>query len=186
MSHPDPTHPFQVDFLPCPLGGGIYLMPCPGRQGRDSAGTMWARDLRQDLRSLAVHDLAGVMTLLTDHDMQTYRVTSLPQEVAEQGWRWWHWPVPDRGVADADTQALMRQALPDLQAIWRAGKSVGLHCAAGLGRTGMVAAQFLVAQGLSPSTAIATVRQVRPGSIETAEQEQAVAQCEWITSSVLG
>ena len=55
-----------------------------------------------------------------------------------------------------------------------AGKAVGVHCTAGLGRSGTMAAAYLVAHGASSNEAIATVRELRPGSIETPEQEDAV------------
>jgi protein-tyrosine phosphatase len=46
-----------------------------------------------------------------------------------------------------------------------------VHCAAGLGRTGTLAALLLVEGGLEPEAAIARVRQARPGTLETADQE---------------
>ena len=52
---------------------------------------------------------------------------------------------------------------------------VAIHCGAGLGRTGVVLAGYFVDKGLSAANAIARVRRLRPGSIETEEQEQAVA-----------
>lgn len=53
---------------------------------------------------------------------------------------------------------------------------VAIHCAAGLGRTGTVIAAWFVAQGLHASAAIGEVRKLRPGSIETAEQEAIIGE----------
>jgi atypical dual specificity phosphatase len=54
------------------------------------------------------------------------------------------------------------------------GQRVGVHCAAGLGRTGTMLATWLVAGGMPAAQAIAQIRQLRLGSIETPEQEAAV------------
>jgi atypical dual specificity phosphatase len=51
---------------------------------------------------------------------------------------------------------------------------VAVHCGAGLGRTGSVLAAYFVAKGMSAANAIARVRRLRPGSVETEEQVQAV------------
>ena len=51
-----------------------------------------------------------------------------------------------------------------------------LHCLAGLGRTGMMAARLLVDLGMAPALAVAEVRKVRPRAIQTEEQEKYVYQ----------
>jgi atypical dual specificity phosphatase len=54
---------------------------------------------------------------------------------------------------------------------------VGIHCAAGLGRTGTMIACWLVQhEDLSARDAITRVRRLRPGSIETEEQADAIVE----------
>lgn len=56
-------------------------------------------------------------------------------------------------------------------------QAVGVHCALGFGRTGTMLACYLVKErGLAAGDAIAEIRRLRPGSIETYEQEKAVFQ----------
>jgi ADP-ribosyl-[dinitrogen reductase] hydrolase len=62
----------------------------------------------------------------------------------------------------------------ELRSILRTGSSVLVHCRGGLGRAGTIAARLLVELGTEPATAIANVRAVRPGAIETSDQERFV------------
>jgi atypical dual specificity phosphatase len=54
------------------------------------------------------------------------------------------------------------------------GWPVSVSCGAGYGRAGTVLACYLITQGFSAHEAIEAIRDKRPGSIETPEQEQAV------------
>ena len=61
----------------------------------------------------------------------------------------------------------------DEQAV-QGGRPVAVSCYAGIGRTGTVLACYLVSRGTWPGDAINEVRRLRPGSIQTPEQEAAV------------
>ena len=56
----------------------------------------------------------------------------------------------------------------------REERPVVVHCGAGMGRTGTMLACYLVGQGYSFQDALAQVRQRRPGSVETLEQEDVI------------
>lgn len=65
------------------------------------------------------------------------------------------------------------------------GGNVYVHCNAGLGRTGMVIAAILIRYGKTPVLrAIATIRQLRWGAIETAGQEGYLKRYEMYVNSI--
>ena len=80
-------------------------------------------------------------------------------------------PVPDFSVP-APVQ--INRMVGFIEKAIAEGKPVGVSCGAGLGRTGTVIAVYLVYQGLPPANAIKKVRTLRPGSIETKDQEETV------------
>jgi ADP-ribosyl-[dinitrogen reductase] hydrolase len=65
-----------------------------------------------------------------------------------------------------------RVAGEELRSILRRKLDVLVHCRGGLGRARTIAARLLVELGMEPVNAIASVRAVRPGAIETREQEK--------------
>jgi atypical dual specificity phosphatase len=84
-----------------------------------------------------------------------------------------HLPVPD---LMAPTQAQLDEGVAVITHALAEGQRVAVYCGAGLGRTGTLLAAYFVTSGLEPAAAIKQVRSLRPGSVETAAQEAAVAE----------
>jgi len=94
-----------------------------------------------------------------------------PETLARYGLTEVHIPVPDFTPPTPQQLDLGVRVISDAVA---AGKRVAVHCGAGLGRTGTLLACYLVSRGADADEAVARVRSVRPGSVETREQWQAV------------
>jgi atypical dual specificity phosphatase len=83
-------------------------------------------------------------------------------------------PVPD-GTAPADEQIREFCRLVEDELVLR--RTVYVHCLAGCGRTGTMMACYLVYRDrLDPLEAIRRLREVRPCSVETGAQTEAVIQ----------
>ena len=80
-------------------------------------------------------------------------------------------PVPDM---EPPTDRQLDHLLDTIRRANASHMGVAVHCGAGLGRTGTVLAAYFVARGLTPREAVEKVRELRPGSVETLEQERAV------------
>ncbi len=82
-------------------------------------------------------------------------------------------PVPDM---EAPSQRQLDHILATVKRAHDSRMGVAIHCAAGLGRTGTVLAAYFVSTGLTARDALRKVRELRPGSVETLDQERAIEQ----------
>ena len=82
-----------------------------------------------------------------------------------------HVPVEDM---EAPTQEQLDKCISVIQRANDHNLGVVVHCSAGLGRTGVILACYFVSRGLTAQNAISKVRRLRPGSIETDEQSDAI------------
>ena len=81
------------------------------------------------------------------------------------------WPIPDLHAPPIDEVAPM---LDDLLARLAAGEGLLVHCGAGVGRAGTVAAALLVRSGVAVENALAIVAEHRPLAGPESDQQRAL------------
>jgi ADP-ribosyl-[dinitrogen reductase] hydrolase len=87
---------------------------------------------------------------------------------------WYHLPIADMGVPHSEFEQQWTRVGAELHRRLHGGETIVVHCLAGLGRTGLVAARVLVEAGMDADDAVAAIRRARPGTIQTSEQERHV------------
>ena len=176
---PNPTQtdlPIPIDFLP------RRVLRLPGRLGLTQAPGTWDGDVlpnvklgnarvATDLLALAsAHGVHALLTLQEQDEMVEWGLEGILEGAAALGLESLWLPIPDGRAPESpgDVEATVDRVVELLVA----GKTVAIHCLAGLGRSGTVAAAVLVRLGVRPGTAIARLRMARPGAIQTTEQVQ--------------
>jgi len=156
-----------------PVGAGLVgITLCPGKRGDSVFGAGWARDLATDIAAIREWGASSVVTLIEAHEFEMLGVPALPEAVRAAGIEWHHLAVEDVHAPDQRFENRWVYAGARLRERLRSGDRVLVHCRGGLGRAGSVAARLLVEFGATPEDAITRVRAVRPGAIETRDQEQ--------------
>ncbi len=145
--------------------GRLHLSACPGTW----EGEADLAAIRRDLARISASG-AGLLVTLVEAKELPLPFADWRAEVAAAGLALLHLPIADYGVPDAAFEAGWRDA--GLAERLAQGETVALHCRAGLGRTGTIAARLLIGiAGLDAETAVARVRRDHAAeAVETAAQ----------------
>jgi len=144
-----------------PVAGGILaISPLPGRGGH----------YNEDLAHLRDWKPALVLTMVTQPELVGYGAADLGSDILDSGARWIHMPVKDMAVPDTSQIEEWHSASKAALAALQGGGRVLIHCLGGCGRSGMAALRLMIEAGEAPDAALARLRSVRPGAVETEEQ----------------
>jgi len=127
-----------------------------------------------EMKSRGVNTVVNVQEL-NEHqycgEIHRSGFTYLPETFMKHQITFYNFPTPDFGCWESH---IMLQILKVLEFAATEG-AIGVHCHAGLGRTGVICAGYLIfVKGLTSEEAKMIVRRNRPGSLQTRSQLQAV------------
>ena len=163
------TGSLRIDSVTVPgTSGRIGLCACPGLSTYFGAR---ARKLEDDLCAIREWGAEGLVTLLQREEMDMLEIRHLPHSARHHGLWWRHLPIADMCAPDVAFDSAWETEGTYLRGVLTQGGRFVVHCWAGLGRTGTIAARLLVEFGLKPSSAISEVRGARPGAIQSLAQE---------------
>jgi len=164
-----------VDLVDVPgVSGRIGMCACPGGRRVRQPDYRPFEDLELDLSTLSALGAKGLVSLIDESELQFLGLDTLPIQVRQHELWWKNLPIQDMAVPNRAFEQRWVAESPALHECLQRGESLIMHCWAGLGRTGMITARLLVEFGLDPRAAVLRVRDARPGTIQTRQQEKYV------------
>ena len=172
--------PNQIDIIEIAgLAGALGLVACPGVRISDSSSAKRVgRNARRDLQEILRWKANGVVTLMEEQELSHLKLQNLPDMVEKCGLWWRYLPIQDMYVPDERFEKAWEVEGQRLRSLLQNGERIIIHCFAGLGRTGMIAARILVELGMDPANAILRVREADDRRIQTERQINFVQQCQ--------
>ena len=158
--HPNDLPRFLTE-LPFGLPGRVFRCPMPFSPYDHHGHAL------QAFRALEI----SVIVLLAEVDeCLTMTRRDLPELYRQEGFQVLHLPIPDGGVPLRDQ---LEETVTSIIQHAQAGQHLAIHCYAGIGRTGLVAAAVAKRLlGVPGEAAIIWVRRYIPRAVETPVQRQ--------------
>jgi len=169
------TDPIYVTWLPTRGRGRVGLSIAPGKHQRGAySGIDWKRDLATDLDQLRKDDpdLSAdvIVSLLEPAEYDALNIGAYHDEVRRRGFELLELNIRDAGVPKS--HAAVADLVTAVDSRVRDGKRVVIHCAGGIGRSGVIGGCLLVRQGLTTDEVFAALRVRSDKCPETEPQRQ--------------
>ena len=148
--------------------GQLWISHYPGKRGIENK----AVQAEIDLLELKKRKIDIVASLLERKELAELQIANLFELIKKHNFSHYYFPIQDKSVPKNKVQ--LRRFLNNLCAEIQKDKKILIHCNAGLGRSGLIAALICKKLGIVEEP-ISFIRQYRPGAIETKEQEKLIS-----------
>ena len=148
--------------------GQLWISHYPGKRGIENK----AIQAEMDLLELKKRKIDIVASLLERKELEALKIANLFKLIKKHNFSHYYFPIKDKSVPKNKVQ--LRRFLNNLCAEIQKDKKILIHCNAGLGRSGLIAALLCKKLGIVKEP-ISFIRQYRPGAIETKEQEKLIS-----------
>lgn len=150
------SHPFDVFSTPM-FSGQLLFTPCPATKGSS---------LVDAVATLKQAGATGIITLMADAELAENAAAELGQVCQQMGLQWYQLPVADDAAPADNFQTAWQKHSTEILQHLQAGETLAIHCKGGSGRTGLIAAQIVLAAGGELNATIAAVQALRPRALQ--------------------
>lgn len=126
--------------------------------------------LAEEIEGLSHAGINTLVSMLTTDETAELGLAEEERFCKERGIQFFNFPIEDRSLPDKNKIPAMLNVLSEEV---RAGKGVGFHCRAGIGRSSMMAALVLAQLGWTAEAAFVAISESRGCKVpDTSEQER--------------
>lgn len=150
----------DLHWVDAPLPGRLAVAPRP-------RAADWLED---EIQSWKRSGVDTVVSLLCDDEIVDVGLEDQAPLCAAHGVEFLRFPILDRGVPSSMADA--RLFVDGLAQRLADGRAVLIHCRAGIGRTGMIAACCLTTSGMPPDEAFERIAMARGTQVPDTEEQR--------------
>jgi protein-tyrosine phosphatase len=154
----------DIYWITEPSPGRLAIMPCPNG----------SNFLHEHIRRLRKEGVDTIVSLLPVREAALLDVLHEAEVCHKNGIVFLSFSIEDRTVPDSRDAATV--FINSLTQALNEGKSIAIHCRAGIGRSALIAASVLVKNGMSTSEAFDLIRMARECDVPDKPAQRA-----WVT-----
>ncbi|MBI1770977.1 MAG: dual specificity protein phosphatase family protein [Burkholderiales bacterium] len=126
----------------------------------------WIED---EFRGIAQFGISRLVSLLETHEIRDLGLQAAPDLCAANQINFMHYPIKDRGLPSSFSAT--QKVVTQLHDAISSGDNTVIHCRAGIGRTGLLAAAVLIRHGFDAAAALAMISKARGVTVPDTEEQ---------------